>query len=126
VEALLIPVGGELHAVELALVREVVRAPQVAPVPGSPPWLIGLANLRGQVVPVVDSVRALGAEQAGEPSHVAVVDTPNGLVALVATSVPGPVHLRDHAGASERAGARGRYAIDGRVASLLDLPALVG
>jgi purine-binding chemotaxis protein CheW len=125
VEALLIPVGAEVHAVELALVREVVRAPRVAPVPGAPPWLLGLANLRGQVVPVVDSVRALGAEPLGEHSHVAVVDTPKGLIAIAATGMPGPVHLVDHAGASERAGAKGRYAIDGAVASLLDLPALV-
>ena len=125
-EALLIPVGDELHAVELALVREVVRAPQVAPLPGSPPWLLGLANLKGQVVPVVDSVRALGADSVGEHSHVAVVDTPNGLVAIAATSMPAPVHLGDHAGASERKGAKGRFAIDGTVASLLDLTALVG
>ena len=125
-EALLIPVGDELHAVELALVREVVRAPLVAPVPGSPAWLVGLANLRGQVVPVVDSVRALGADPVGEHTHVAVVDTPKGLVAIAATGMPAPVQLYDHAGASERAGAKGRYAIDGSIASLLDLTALVG
>jgi hypothetical protein len=124
VEALLIPVGDELHAVELSLVREVVGAPSIAPVPRSPAWLLGLANLRGQIVPVIDTVQALGDQPLDAHSHVAVVDTPRGLVAVAATGLPTPVLLTDQTGASERRGAKGRYATHGTIASLLDLPAL--
>ena len=125
-EALLIPVGDELHAVELPLVREVVKAPVHAPVPGAPAWVLGLANLRGQIVPVFDTAQALGDEPLAAHSHVAVVDTPKGIVAIAASRMPGPVRMDEQIGASERRGAKGRYAVHGTVASLLDLPALVG
>jgi purine-binding chemotaxis protein CheW len=46
-------VGEEVFAVSMAPVREIIRVPEVVHVPLSPPSLEGLANLRGQVLPVI-------------------------------------------------------------------------
>ena len=49
---------GHLYALPAASVSEVARMPPLARVPQAPPSLMGLANLRGSVLPVA-SVRAL-------------------------------------------------------------------
>src|SRR5690606_34436314 len=41
-------------AFELAAVREVVPAAELTPLPEAPPWVLGMLNLRGSTLPVVD------------------------------------------------------------------------
>lgn len=50
---------------------EVLRQPAVSSFPGSAPWLLGMMNLRGNLVPVFDLSIALGspAARAGTPNH---------------------------------------------------------
>lgn len=43
-------------------VREVIVPPHLARVPGARPWLLGLANVRGALLPVCDLHRLLGEE----------------------------------------------------------------
>ena len=43
-------------------VREVIALPPLARVPGARPWLLGLANVRGGLLPVCDLHRLLGEE----------------------------------------------------------------
>ena len=43
-------------------VREVIVPPALTRVPGGRPWLLGLANVRGSLLPVCDLQRLLGAE----------------------------------------------------------------
>ena len=43
-------------------VREVIALPTLTRVPGSRPWLLGLANVRGGLLPVCDMRRLLGEE----------------------------------------------------------------
>lgn len=47
-------VAGEMFAVPMAPVQEIIRVPEVASMPMAPPALDGLANLRGRVLPIVD------------------------------------------------------------------------
>jgi purine-binding chemotaxis protein CheW len=46
--------GGQRYAVDAVLVREVVAVPSLLPVPMTPEWLLGLCNLRGVALAVVD------------------------------------------------------------------------
>lgn len=43
-------------------VREVIALPHLTRVPGARPWLLGLANVRGGLLPVCDVHRLLGEE----------------------------------------------------------------
>jgi purine-binding chemotaxis protein CheW len=47
-------VAGEMFAVPMAPVQEIIRVPEVARLPMAPPALDGLANLRGRVLPIVN------------------------------------------------------------------------
>jgi purine-binding chemotaxis protein CheW len=123
-QALLLPVGDELHALYLGLVREVVPMAPITPVPGSPSWLLGVVNLRGEILPVIDSARPLGIRDAGPRTHLTVADTSAGPAAVAVTGAPEPCTLGEPAGASEHAGACGRFVAGDRIATLLDLEAL--
>lgn len=46
--------AGELFACSIASVREIIDATEATQLPMSPPYLLGVINLRGAAVPVVD------------------------------------------------------------------------
>jgi purine-binding chemotaxis protein CheW len=52
--------GGERYGVETSCVRKVERPGAVVPVPGTPPLLLGVVNLRGSLLPVFDLCRLFG------------------------------------------------------------------
>jgi purine-binding chemotaxis protein CheW len=52
--------GGERYAIETRYVREIIRMAQVTPMPGVPDHFIGLMNLRGEILPLVDLCRFFG------------------------------------------------------------------
>lgn len=69
----LISLGGELFAIDLRHVREVFELESVTPVPGMPASLVGVANLRGTVVPLTDLRSVLGVTATASPKYVVVV-----------------------------------------------------
>ncbi|HAT72096.1 MAG TPA: chemotaxis protein CheW [Elusimicrobia bacterium] len=58
--------AGERYAVELALVREVCAGKRITHIPGAPPHIAGVANIRGQILPVADLALFFGIG-AGTP-----------------------------------------------------------
>ncbi len=56
-------VAGEMFAVPMAPVQEIIRVPEVARLPLAPSALDGLANLRGRVLPIVNLRRIFGTEE---------------------------------------------------------------
>ncbi|MCK6388209.1 MAG: chemotaxis protein CheW [Zoogloea sp.] len=67
-------VGGEVFAVDMAPVQEIIRVPDVVRVPLAPRTLDGLSNLRGRVLPIISLRRIFGfAEQEHDDSTRAVV-----------------------------------------------------
>jgi purine-binding chemotaxis protein CheW len=69
----LIRLAAESLAIELDQVREVFRLESVTPVPGMPPSLVGVANLRGTVVPLVDLRASLGGPSSTTSKYALVV-----------------------------------------------------
>jgi purine-binding chemotaxis protein CheW len=54
--------GAEEYAVPLLAVREVIAMPEYTPVPYTPPYFLGIMNLRGQVISVMDMRQKLGVK----------------------------------------------------------------
>ncbi|URD60776.1 chemotaxis protein CheW [Sphingomonas sp. KRR8] len=73
-QALLVSVAGERLAIAAASVAEVIRTPAVTRVPLSDPGLVGVANLRGTVIPVVSLAVLLGKDSDATSRRVVVVD----------------------------------------------------
>jgi purine-binding chemotaxis protein CheW len=62
--ACLVRLGSALYAVEVRYAREVVVFDEYTQVPLAPPHLIGVTNLRGRILPLVDMRPLLGLEPA--------------------------------------------------------------
>lgn len=54
---------------------EVLSLPALTPIPGTPPWLLGLANHYGQLLPVVDLYRFIFGKNWPDNSHSRVIVT---------------------------------------------------
>jgi purine-binding chemotaxis protein CheW len=50
----------EHYGVEISKVQEIIRMQHITPVPGSPGYVMGVLNLRGRIVPVLDLRRRFG------------------------------------------------------------------
>jgi purine-binding chemotaxis protein CheW len=46
--------GGELFAIDVNQVREVLEISRITSIPSAPPYMRGLVNVRGKAIPVVD------------------------------------------------------------------------
>lgn len=91
VELFRLTLGGEAFAIQSGLVHEVVRTPPITPLPGAPPFLIGVAAHRGEVVAVVDLARLLGRGQTqlSGRSRMAIARWDGMIAGLLADQVSG-------------------------------------
>jgi purine-binding chemotaxis protein CheW len=118
--AVLLPVGADVYAVPVGWLREVVPAPTLTPLVTAPPAVLGLFNLRGQIVPLLDTAALLGLGAVGTVAFVVVLQSRDGLAGLAVTGLPRRAGLDKQVGPSELPGTAGSYQIDGLVAVLLD------
>jgi purine-binding chemotaxis protein CheW len=128
--------NGQLYALGAEQVSEVIRLPALARVPQAPKGLLGLANLRGSVLPVASLRGLLGvaeAEAAAPGMARAIVLDGAAPMALAVDSIEALVTLESdqietrQAELAARPGERlkGAFATNGAVARILDLAPLI-
>jgi chemotaxis signal transduction protein len=125
VSAVTFPVGVDTYAVVADMVREVVSGPRPTPVPTVASELVGAINLRGEVVPMFDVAALLGIGTVVDPPFAVVVATSLGLAGLLVSGPPSVVLLGEEIATAELTGALGVHAIDGGVAVLVDVEAML-
>lgn len=89
--------GAERYGVEIMAVREIVTMQKVTPIPGAPPFMEGVTNLRGRVIPVVDLKHCLGLPltQPGDEARIMVIDVASSMVGCVVDSVAEVLRITD-------------------------------
>lgn len=66
-ELLCVEGGGQVYALDIMVIREILRNQAVTPVPRAPAPVAGVTNLRGELIPVIDLHQAVtGAPARGE------------------------------------------------------------
>ena len=125
-QAVLLPVGDDVYAVPVGWVREVAPAPRLSPLVTAAPVVLGLFNLRGEIVPLLDTAALLGLGAVAAASFVLVLESGAGLVGLAATGLPRRTLLDRPVGPSELPGTAGSYQIGDGVAVLLDPTVVLG
>lgn len=76
-ETVVFAIDGALFALPVTVVREILDRRPAFRVPSAPDWLVGLIDLRGQSVPVID-LRAFAATRmaaAGDDPRILIVET---------------------------------------------------
>lgn len=67
-------VAREVYAMPVTDVLEVVELGEIAPVPGAQGAVLGVRNLRGEVLPVFDLATIFGLERKDSPTRVLVAE----------------------------------------------------
>lgn len=104
-------VGGHRLASGFDEVVEILPMPALTHVPGALPWMLGVANIRGALLPVVDLKQFLEGERTvlHERQRVLVVRQPGGDVAVTIDELYGQRSFVEEQGIEAAAVADGRY-----------------
>ena len=117
---LLVRVGGERYALPIRYVVEVARMGELTPVPGAPHALLGVQNLRGQVVPVVDLGAIVGMPRSEKRGALVVVDDSGQPAGLAVDALLDVADLVAEATQSPDGPLLGSAMVDGALVGLLD------
>ncbi|WP_096087175.1 chemotaxis protein CheW [Agaribacterium haliotis] len=88
--------AGETYGVNVMQVQEVLRYTEIAPVPGAPPYVMGIVNLRGNVVTVIDARFRFGLQpgEISENTRIVILEAEAHVVGILVDSVAEVVYLK--------------------------------
>src|SRR4051812_35401922 len=123
--ALLLHIGSDVYAVPMRDAREVLDTPALTELPTSPAAVLGLCNLRGEIVPVFDTGVLLGLGPVPMVNSVTIVETALGPAGLATSDRGESVELGDTVAVTEGPGTAGAFAVDDGLAVLIDVEVLL-
>jgi len=87
----------ETYGINVMQVQEVLRVTEIAPVPGAPAYVLGIINLRGNVVTVIDTRKRFGLPTAetNDASRIIVIESEKQVVGILVDAVAEVVELRE-------------------------------
>ena len=87
----------ETYGINVMQVQEVLRVTEIAPVPGAPDYVLGIINLRGNVVTVIDTRTRFGLPpvEMEDASRIIVIESEKQVVGILVDAVAEVVELRE-------------------------------
>lgn len=129
-------IGSEEYGIDILKVQEINRMPDITKVPQAPHYVDGVINLRGKVIPIINTRRKFSLEEkeADKDTRIVVVDINGEVIGLVVDSVnevlriphsivEPPPNVTIDSGANYITGVA---RLEDRLLILLDLASLVG
>lgn len=88
--------GDETYGINVMQVQEVLRHTEIAPVPGAPEYVLGIINLRGNVVTVIDTRARFGLppNDITDNTRIVIIESDEQVVGILVDSVAEVVYLR--------------------------------
>jgi chemotaxis signal transduction protein len=117
-------VAQEHYALPVDHVLEVIEPGELTPVPGAPSQVIGIGNVRGQVVPMLSVAALLGLPEEG-PGRIVVAEHGGRRAGLAVASVLDVGELADPSHEADSPFLIGAALVDGTLVGLLDLDAIL-
>ncbi|MCP3427847.1 chemotaxis protein CheW [Opacimonas viscosa] len=86
----------ETYGINVMQVQEVLRYTEIAPVPGAPDYVLGIINLRGNVVTVIDTSSRFGLlpGEVTDNTRIVIIESENNVVGILVDSVAEVVYLK--------------------------------
>ena len=86
----------EKYGIKVMQVQEVLRLTEIAPVPGAPHYVLGIINLRGNVVTVIDTRKRFGLSDvdSDDEMRIVIIESDNNVVGILVDSVAEVVDLK--------------------------------
>jgi purine-binding chemotaxis protein CheW len=87
----------ETYGINVMQVQEVLRVTEIAPVPGAPDYVLGIINLRGNVVTVIDTRTRFGlpSTEMDDASRIIVIESEKQVVGILVDAVAEVVELSE-------------------------------
>lgn len=88
--------GEETYGINVMQVQEVLRYTEIAPVPGAPDYVLGIINLRGNVVTVIDTRSRFGLppSETTDNTRIVIIESDEQVVGILVDSVAEVVYLK--------------------------------
>ncbi|WP_294461124.1 chemotaxis protein CheW [uncultured Ruminobacter sp.] len=88
----------EVYGVNVMQVQEVLRYTEIAPVPGAPDYVLGIINLRGNVVTIIDTRMRFGLSPAEitDNTRIIIIEVDKQVVGILVDRVSEVVDLYQH------------------------------
>ncbi|MEJ1366337.1 MAG: chemotaxis protein CheW [Candidatus Sedimenticola sp. (ex Thyasira tokunagai)] len=85
----------EIYGINVMQVQEVLRLSEIAPVPGAPSYVLGIINLRGNVVTVIDTRSRFGLNpgEISNSSRIVIIEAEKQVVGILVDSVAEVIDL---------------------------------
>ncbi len=86
----------ETYGINVMQIQEVLRYTEIAPVPGAPDYVLGIINLRGNVVTVIDTRKRFGLRQSeiSDQTRIVVLELEGQVIGVLVDSVAEVVYLQ--------------------------------
>jgi purine-binding chemotaxis protein CheW len=122
---LVLTVNAASFAVPMTSVHQVLRDPVVTPIPLSPEGLVGVLNVRGEIVPLLDTGVLTATGALGRAPYAVLVSGDKEMLALAAEDLPVAADFDQPLGPGTKPGELGVYTSGGRLVVLIDIEELV-
>jgi len=66
-------ISNGLYGMDITDIREIIKVGKITPVPGSAEYIIGVMNLRGMIIPVVDTGKLLGLSKVAFSDNTRII-----------------------------------------------------
>jgi purine-binding chemotaxis protein CheW len=97
VQLIVFRLGDEDYGIRIEQVKEVTVTPEVVKMPKTPPFIKGIANLRGDIIAIVDLEERFQLRPAGRPvpdfSYTLAVEAADYTLGLMVREVPRPLTI---------------------------------
>lgn len=92
---LIFSLGERHYGIEIRHITEIVGLQTIAEVPETPPYVVGVMNLRGKIIPLVDARIRLGLEKISynDKTCVIIFELENKIVGLIVDTVKEVLHI---------------------------------
>lgn len=86
----------EIYGINVMQVQEVLREIEVAPVPGAPHYVMGIINLRGNVVSVIDARTRFGLPpiESTDLTRIIVIEVQQNIIGILVDSVAEVIDIK--------------------------------
>ena len=88
--------ANETYGINVMQVQEVLRFSDIAPVPGAPSYVLGIINLRGNVVTVIDTCQRFGLPPIDitDNTRIVIIETNQQVIGILVDAVAEVVYLK--------------------------------
>ena len=101
IQLIVFKIGNGEYALHIDQIKEVVLTPGIAKIPQTPKYIRGVANIRGNVIAIVDLVTKFNLEEANSEAeaktgnYTLVVESESFKIGILVKEVPNTLTVRD-------------------------------